>query len=285
MEDTAASSLDLKILDGKDIAGFNFFQKLSVYAAASISSSDPERKLDGAQQQRTQADKEGDGCPEWNHELRLDLKGIDLWGSDDVFLRIDLFHEGAMFGDKHLGEVRVPIGHLIEHAAGVVRFVSYQVKGVDGKPNGVLRFSYRVNGVGKDTGIEAIGSTIYHHHHHQEDQGTPAIGYPSPATTFYPSLENDTAPSAPPLETPYPPPEAYYSLPPEGFYHPPPPPTPPVVQASSPGMQGAWHYYHHGPPRPPPPGQPMYHHHHQHQHSWGHGHHGPYMGGGGWGPY
>lgn len=316
MEDTA--SLELKLLYGKDIRAFNFFQKLSVYAAASISSDDPEKKPDRVQQQRTPADKEGDGCPEWNQELRLDLKGIDFRNSDDVFLRLDLFHEGVMFGDKHIGEVRVPLGDLIEQAAGVARFVSYQVndrsvtasrlkasagnsssdclirrfiqvKGVDGKPNGVLSFSYKVNGVGKNMGIGSIGSTNgitgYPIYHHQEDQESPSIGNPPPGTTFYPTLEDDATPSAPPLETRYPPPETYYSLRPEGYYPPPPPPpAPPTIYPAlpaSPGAYGAGYYYHHGPPPPLPPRPPMHHHHH----TWSHSHHRPYMGGGGWGPF
>lgn len=59
----------LKILYGKGITGFNFFQKLLIYAAVSLFSDDPEKKLNQAQKQRTAADKEGDGSPEWNHEV------------------------------------------------------------------------------------------------------------------------------------------------------------------------------------------------------------------------
>ncbi|PKI52528.1 hypothetical protein CRG98_027100 [Punica granatum] len=238
MEDSP--SLELKLLYGKDITAFNFFQKLNVYVAASISSDKPDKKLDRAQQQRTPADKEGDGSPEWGHDLRFDLKGIDFRDSNDVFLRLDLFHEGVMFGDKPIGEVRIPLRDLTAQADGVARFVSYQVKGIDGKPNGVLSFSYKVNGAGQATGIGPVDSTngitgyvISHHHQGNQETPLPAIGNPYPGTTLYPTVgeESASAPSAPPLETLYPPPGTYYSLTPEGYYphHPPPPPPPPPM--------------------------------------------------------
>ncbi|XP_031380884.1 protein SRC2 homolog [Punica granatum] len=298
MEDSP--SLELKLLYGKDITAFNFFQKLNVYVAASISSDKPDKKLDRAQQQRTPADKEGDGSPEWGHDLRFDLKGIDFRDSNDVFLRLDLFHEGVMFGDKPIGEVRIPLRDLTAQADGVARFVSYQVKGIDGKPNGVLSFSYKVNGAGQATGIGPVDSTngitgyvISHHHQGNQETPLPAIGNPYPGTTLYPTVgeESASAPSAPPLETLYPPPGTYYSLTPEGYYPhhpPPPPPPPPMIYPGSPhfpGVHGAGYYYHQGPPMRPPP--PHMHHHHR---SWGHDHgygygHGPYMGGRGWGPF
>ncbi|GLT73468.1 hypothetical protein SLA2020_453260 [Shorea laevis] len=142
-----SNSLELKVSYCKDLRAFNFFQKLSAYALVSIVSDDPNKKLERNQQQRTPADGEGDGNPEWNYEMRFDLKEVSFQDCEHLFLQFDLRHQGVMFGDKTIGEVRVAFKDLTQQSnLGVLRFVSYQVRASDGKPNGVLSFSYKVTG-------------------------------------------------------------------------------------------------------------------------------------------
>ncbi|KAL6994547.1 hypothetical protein U1Q18_012650 [Sarracenia purpurea var. burkii] len=150
---SSSRSLQLKLMNCKALQGFNFFQKLSVYAVASLASDDPSNKQ-LAQQQRTPADTQGDKDPDWNnHEMFFDLgfggrDGCEDDFDDHHFLHFDLRTELAVFGDKSLGEVHVLLKDLInqqeETSNEIVRFVSYEVRTSDKKPNGVLSFSYKV---------------------------------------------------------------------------------------------------------------------------------------------
>ncbi|POO01902.1 C2 domain containing protein [Trema orientale] len=144
-----SSSVELKLMYGEDLRAFNFFQKLSVFVLASIATDDPTKKVENNQLQRTPTDREGDGNPEWNHEMRFLIGKDSDSGSDHLFLHLDLRHDGVLFGigDRTIGEVRIPLKDLMDEASsnGVVRFVRYQVKGSDGKPNGVLNLSYKFN--------------------------------------------------------------------------------------------------------------------------------------------
>ncbi|KAF8013297.1 hypothetical protein BT93_I1213 [Corymbia citriodora subsp. variegata] len=266
-----SKALIVKLLHGKDVRAFNFFQKLNVYARASLVSDDPSKKLGQSQQQRTPTVKECDGDPEWKHEMRLDLSEISLRDCGHVFLRVDLFHEGVMFGDKHIGEVRVPLSDLAEQGDGVVRFVSYQVKNPEGKPNGVLTFSYSVHGWGEAGDAAAAGTAagpiiggypVVNPPPHggwveagasgsENQPSSPEIQYP---VIDFQSESDQTYPVAVPVESYYPPPESYYPQPPPML--PPPPPPPPFAPGPC--------YY----PPPPPPFGP-----------WQHGPHGV---GGGW---
>ncbi|XP_044502591.1 uncharacterized protein LOC123223500 [Mangifera indica] len=151
------SSIDLKVMYCKDLKGFKFFQKLTVSCLVSIISDNPDKKLEHKQQHRTPADKEGDGNPEWKHEMQFDLKGISIHNCDHLFIHFELKHEGVMFGNKNIGEVRVPCKDLFLDSNGNFKFVNYEVRTSDKKPNGVLCFAYKVNG---------IGFPITHHHHH-----------------------------------------------------------------------------------------------------------------------
>lgn len=233
-----SESMELKLMSCKDVSGFNFFQKLSVYALVSLVSHDPNKKLEPNQQQRTPTVREGDGDPEWNHEMRFDLHQVSVEDCDHAFIHFDLRHQGVMFGDKDIGEVHVPLKDLVEESNGVVRFVNYQVRNCEGKPNGVLSFSYKVNGKGKNNGT-SCGSNITGfpiiHDHHQQYSHENEIHYPTLEEVHYPSLDLLNS-SEEPLFAPqedhsyapqayYPPPDAYYAPPPP----PPPPPRPPML--------------------------------------------------------
>ncbi|XP_027351146.1 protein SRC2-like [Abrus precatorius] len=147
------SSIELKLISCKDLRAFNFFQKLTVYALVFIASDDPTRDLteEQKQQQKTQTDRESDddgSNPEWNHEARFDLECFSQRGFADLFFRFEFRHDGVILGDKLLGECRVSIADLLRDVPDVARFVSYEVRAADGKPNGIFNFSYKLNGFG-----------------------------------------------------------------------------------------------------------------------------------------
>ena len=143
------SSIEIKLIFGEYLLAFNFFQKLSIFVIASMASDDPTQKIQNNQLQRTQTDREGDGNPEWNHEIKFLIREDLESDSDHLFIHLDLRHDGVLFGigDRSIGEVRIPLKDLTDEASsnGVVRFVRYQVKSSDGKPNGVLNLSYKYN--------------------------------------------------------------------------------------------------------------------------------------------
>ncbi|XP_059447756.1 protein SRC2-like [Corylus avellana] len=149
--DLSSIELKLKVISARDLKGFNFFQKLSVYAVVRLVNEEVKKKQKHEQQQlqrqKTPVDRVGDRNPEWNHEMQFDLK--DLLLPDDrnhLFLRFDLLSEGIVFGNNTVGEVQVPVFKdlIDDESNGAMRFVSYQVRSRDGKPNGVLNFSYKV---------------------------------------------------------------------------------------------------------------------------------------------
>ncbi|KAF5208220.1 hypothetical protein FRX31_002195 [Thalictrum thalictroides] len=148
----APSSIEVKVISCKGLKAFNFFQKLSIYSTISIlntTEKDPTKQT-RTQLQKTPIDKQGNGNPEWNHQVQFNFKQISSFESilDYLFLEFDFVCESQLlvFGDKTIGRVLVPIKELIEDKFnGVARFVSYQVVTIDnGKPNGVLDFSYKV---------------------------------------------------------------------------------------------------------------------------------------------
>ncbi|OVA09724.1 C2 calcium-dependent membrane targeting [Macleaya cordata] len=235
------SSMELKVMSCKGLRAFNFFQKLCVYVMVSIVCEDPsgKQKKRRHQQQKTPIDKEGDGDPEWKHEMRFDLKEIvsssSSSSSDHLFLEFDLLCEGMILGDKSIGKVRVPFEDLMEEFNGAVRFVSYQVQTPDGKPNGVLNFSYKV--IGKEnkigTGFPFIDNSNLSPIVHPSSSvcyptvdvhnPSPTFYYPSPAEVHHPSSEVFYLAPPPP---PPPHPQAgmvYYPPPPQPVFYPPPP--------------------------------------------------------------
>lgn len=266
-----SSSLEIKVMFGKDLKAFNFFQKLTLYVLVSMVSDDPGKKLEQKQKHRTPTDKEGDGNPEWNHEMQFDLKEIPFQDCGHIFVQFELKHEGVMFGDKTIGEVRVPIKDLISEFNGVVRFVHYEVRNPDGKPNGVLSFSYKVNGMNSAIGTDFYpgttqipGFSIANDH---SPQPAYEIQYPQaeyspysspPGGSLYPRLEIEAAVMQPTYSTqqdvqyaspgtPHVPQESYYA-PPNNYYPPPPQPPPPAQpfyprQPHPPSPMALWAYY------------------------------------------
>ncbi|KAG6670667.1 hypothetical protein I3843_Q046900 [Carya illinoinensis] len=137
--------MSLKVISARDLKCFNFFRKLYVYAVVSLRCDETKKKQEKKYLQRqktlrqkTPVDREGDGNPEWHHEMHFDLKEISVLDDDckqNLFLKFDLRSEGIVLGKKTIGEVQLN---------GTARIMSYQVRTSDGKPNGVLKFSYKV---------------------------------------------------------------------------------------------------------------------------------------------
>ncbi|KAF9670602.1 hypothetical protein SADUNF_Sadunf13G0086000 [Salix dunnii] len=163
-----SGSMEIKVMYCKAVNSFNFFQKLLVYVLVSIvrNDGDPDKKpLElQKQQRRTPTDKEAEGDPEWNHPMHFDLTEVSFQDCDNFFIHFDLCHEGLYFGDKTIGEVRVPLKDLIQEANGIVRFLSYEVRTPDGKPNGMLNFSCKVKNMGTNSSQTGItGYPIVNH--------------------------------------------------------------------------------------------------------------------------
>ena len=133
------------------------------------------------QRQKTPVDREGGSNPKWNHMMQFNLNTTSLpdYG-DHLFFKFELRCKGSIFGNKTIGEVCVPFKDLNEEFNGSVRFVSYQVRNSDGRPNGVLNFSYEVNGKVKRNEVDGARVDL-----------PPGIRFSSPKKVHYPSLEVD----------------------------------------------------------------------------------------------
>ncbi|CAK7336009.1 unnamed protein product [Dovyalis caffra] len=129
-------------------------QKTSLNVFNDEAKKDEQQQL--LQRQKTPVDREGGSNPEWNHMMQFDLNTTSLPDQgDNLFFKFELRCEGAIFGNRTIGEVCVPFKDLSEEFNGSVRFVSYQVRNSDGRPNGVLNFSYEVIEKVKKKGIDS----------------------------------------------------------------------------------------------------------------------------------
>ncbi|KAL4377244.1 hypothetical protein GQ457_02G018200 [Hibiscus cannabinus] len=141
--------LELKLISCKDLKAFNFFQKLSAYSVVSMviineqSKKKEEHQKKHLQRQKTSIERGGKN-PEWNQVFQFDLRSLPPEETDHLFLKFDLRADGLVV--RTIGEVRVPLKVLIDEFGGVVRHLMYQVRNSDGKPNGVLHFSYKLKG-------------------------------------------------------------------------------------------------------------------------------------------
>ncbi|GAB4848600.1 hypothetical protein Ancab_003306 [Ancistrocladus abbreviatus] len=143
-----STALEIKVISARDLKAFNFFQKLTIYAVGSIGSDVRNLRLseEHRQEQRTPIDKDGNGNPEWKYSMSFDLNVLpSSLRPEDLFLLFELHNQAQVFGNKVIGDVRVPLSDLIgDYSAGDFRFVQYEVRGGDGKPNGSLSFSFKV---------------------------------------------------------------------------------------------------------------------------------------------
>uniref|UniRef100_A0A803MMN4 C2 domain-containing protein n=1 Tax=Chenopodium quinoa TaxID=63459 RepID=A0A803MMN4_CHEQI len=270
--------LEIKVMWCKGLSSFNFFQKLTVYAAVSITSENEKLLLtqDQKQEQKTIVDEDnGDGNPEWNHSMKFDLRPLKSFipNFEDLCLLFELRNHGQLFGDKTIGEVRVPLTELIQSVGGeIVRFVSYEVRSPE--DNGYHHHS-QLDGNNTISDTHVIG----HHHHSQLDgnathdinSDTHVMGYQhhhhsqlggsASEVIQYPKIDLEEH-SVPPLV--YPPPSSSSSFTADSAHYPPAPalypPPPPQTWADTPPRMSHYPppqpYVYPPPPRPPPQQQP-----------------------------
>ncbi|XP_020219266.1 wiskott-Aldrich syndrome protein homolog [Cajanus cajan] len=272
-------SIKVKLISCKDVRSFNFFQKLTLYATVFVESEDPKRDLTEEQKQRqrtlTHRDGDGDGSnPEWNHHARFHLAWLPRDSAvDDLFLRFEFRHDGLILGDKLIGECRVALADLIRDADAAERFVSYEVRSAEGKPNGIFNFSYKVKGLGlgpgpgpgPGIGIGNLSSQILEGRISGYPILAPEDCAPVQSHVQYPTCEIQNTCSYPTVAVPVgsavypaaapPPPPDVMSSPGGGYdcYYPPPPPPPHVAYPYPPPPPPVVHAY-------PPPFGPQAHH-------------------------
>lgn len=132
----------LKSISCRGVKSFNLFQKPSTYAVVSIVAGNEGRQRRKQPKQKTSVDHEGGENPEWDQTIELDLDDGDF---QSLLLEFAVMAQGnlLLFGAKLIGKSRVPMTDLlVGRPSDVVRHVSYQVRSPEGKPNGVLSFSY-----------------------------------------------------------------------------------------------------------------------------------------------
>ncbi|KAL4368420.1 hypothetical protein GQ457_05G016480 [Hibiscus cannabinus] len=140
------TSLELKLISCTNLKAFNFFHQISAYTVVSmviINDNDKSKKKQHhkkhLQRQKTSIQRGGRN-PEWNHLFQFDLQRE----THHLFLNFDVRLDGLV--DRTIGQVRLPLKVLIDEFSGVVRLLTYQVRDSDGKPNGLLKFSYKLKG-------------------------------------------------------------------------------------------------------------------------------------------
>ncbi|EOA32329.1 hypothetical protein CARUB_v10015591mg [Capsella rubella] len=260
-------TLELNIYSAKDLENVNLITKMDVYAVVSINGDDPQKNL----KEKTPIDRTGDSEPTWNHAVKFSVDQR-LAYEGRLILVVKLVCD-RIFGDKDLGEVKVPVLELLHGSAppsfngngqGMMRFVTYQVRTPCGKGQGSLTFSYRFDSPTFKPDSPVSSSSPVYSNPIQTTPDLPATTiYPPPPSSessFYPPLSSIEHPppssqpqgySAPPY--PYPNPyqyDSHYSEQPNTIY--PPPPSPSASSLYPPP------YYSISPPRhqlyPPPPG-------------------------------
>ncbi|XP_014491167.1 protein SRC2 homolog [Vigna radiata var. radiata] len=270
--------IEVKLISCKDLRAFNFFQKLTVYATVFVDSEDPKREMTEERKQRqrtlTHRENDGDGTnPEWNNYARFDLGWLSRSPRhsdyDDLFLCFEFRHDGVILGDKVVGECRVAFSDLIrDAAAGTGRFVSYEVRSPEGKPNGIFNFSYKLIGFG--SGIGNWNGSVSGMQSSQFLEGR-ISGYPVLAPedcacasnrVQYPTCEIENTCCYPAVAMPVgfpvypaaapPPPVMLPSYGEYNFNYPQPPPPPPVTYPYPPQPPPAVHVYPHFGPEPHP---------------------------------
>ncbi|KAE8663723.1 C-8,7 sterol isomerase isoform 1 [Hibiscus syriacus] len=188
--------LELKLISCKDLKAFNFFQKLSAYSVVSMvvineqSKKKEEHQKKYLQRQKTSIERGGKN-PEWNHVFEFDLRSLSPEETDHVFIKFDL--RADVLVDRTIGEVRVPLKGLIDEFGGVVRYLTYQVRNSDGKPNGVLNFSYKLKGKIKTSGNHDSVKFVYGKMKPQaiESSSSPEKSHCSSDKVVYPKVELD----------------------------------------------------------------------------------------------
>ncbi|XP_057962849.1 protein SRC2 [Malania oleifera] len=132
-------SLQINVMNAKDIKDVNLLTKMDVYVVVSISGDYTTHK------QTTPVDKDAGTNPKWNHSLNFSVD--DAAAHQNRSTLVFLLRSDRIFGDRDIGEVRVPVKELINNPGNDYknsRVVSYQVRTPSGRAKGTLTFSYKL---------------------------------------------------------------------------------------------------------------------------------------------
>ncbi|GLT50464.1 hypothetical protein SLA2020_239500 [Shorea laevis] len=202
-------TLEITLLSAKDLKDVNLLSKMDVYAVVTING-DPQTK------QRTPVDKDCGPNPTWNYTMKFTVEEAAA-NLNQLNLVICLMSDRHL-GDKHIGEVVVPIKEFLDCKENV--FV-YSVRKPNGKVKGALNLCSKFE--------EKFSVPVAAPPHVAPVMGYPAagssVGYPPPhpATCPYNYAPQGAYPPPPPHGYGgYPPPPAqgygYTGHPPYGGY-------------------------------------------------------------------
>nr|CAD1836691.1 unnamed protein product [Ananas comosus var. bracteatus] len=143
-------SIDLKTISYRDVASSFSFSKPSLYVTIYLlgHGDGDEKPLRGARQLRHRHKTPllpHRRDPEWDHPVRIYIDGPDPLPHLLLLLRFELTARVHLLRDRVVGAASVPVADLYAAGAGDLGRASYQVTSPDGKPNGVLSFSYIMN--------------------------------------------------------------------------------------------------------------------------------------------
>lgn len=134
--------LEITVQYAKDLKKVNLITKMDVYAIISVSSRD---NTSSNQTIKTPVDLHGNANPTWNFPITYTVDEVALQ-HNCLMLDFQIICNRAL-GDKHIGELHVPVKELFDTPAkGSVSgksFVSYHVLKPSGKPKGSITFSYK----------------------------------------------------------------------------------------------------------------------------------------------
>ena len=140
-------TMKVTLISAEDLKRAKLLSKMEVYAVAWLS-------CDPSDQRRTAADEHNRRNPNWSDapfQFKIP-RGVDL-GS--LLLHVELRTERSLGGCRVVGEVCVRVRDLDDGGATAGRLVSYQVSRPNGRPRGVLHFSYAFSG-----GIAAVSPPL-----------------------------------------------------------------------------------------------------------------------------
>ncbi|XWS57515.1 hypothetical protein CRYUN_Cryun09bG0180800 [Craigia yunnanensis] len=207
--------LEINVISAKDLKDVNLFTKMDVYAVVSING-------DHRTTQITPLDKDCGSNPKWNYTVKFT---IDEAAAHQNHLNLVFcLKSDRMLGDKDIGTVQVPIKELLDQNNGnekVEQKVSYNVRLPNGKPKGVLNFSYKFGEKFNKPvpqppvpGAEAMYVVDKHGEKPVMAYPPPSTGYPGPSSGHPPPVAYPPPPHGM-AGYPYPPPAGSY--PPYGY--------------------------------------------------------------------
>ncbi|CAM8925385.1 unnamed protein product [Rhodiola kirilowii] len=135
----ASCNLEISVLSASDLKELNTIGKMDPYVTVSLSNN-PNSK------QKTEVDTDGGKNPKWKGKSMKFVVNEDMSKNQNLTLVFKIMAEKP-FGDKEVGEVRVPVNEVLEAAKNSnvqLKSLSYSVTTPSGKPKGTLNFSSKI---------------------------------------------------------------------------------------------------------------------------------------------